>query len=294
MVREALPPDFRRVIDTVYYPLADALCRKRRGMTGESPLVVGINGAQGTGKSTLARFVAAILAHRQGFRVVTLSLDDLYLTRRQRSDLAARVHPLLRTRGVPGTHDIDLGMAVIERLRNAGPTTATAIPRFDKARDDRLPEDRWSRFRGRPDLILMEGWCLGAVPQDEADLVVPINRLEADEDADGQWRRYANSQLADTYPALFGQLDVLIMLKVPGWESVYRWRLEQEEKLRASRREEVSGARFMAPEQVARFVAHYERLTRHQLLEMPARADAVVALNPGHGADRVYGPLVEG
>ncbi|MBM4200974.1 MAG: hypothetical protein FJ189_06780, partial [Gammaproteobacteria bacterium] len=101
-----------------------------------SPLAVGISGAQGSGKSTLARLIALILSRACGFRVARLSIDDLYKTRAERRELARTVHPLLLTRGVPGTHDTELGLDVIDALRRATERQATLLPRFDKATDE--------------------------------------------------------------------------------------------------------------------------------------------------------------
>jgi len=184
--------------------------------------------------------------------------------------LAARVHPLLATRGPPGTHDIALGEAVIAALSRPG---AVAIPSFDKASDDRRPRADWPVFEGPADIVIFEGWCVGAVPQAAEALNEPVNALERDEDQDRVWRRYANDALA-AYQPLFARLDRLILLKAPYFPVVERWRGEQEAKARAAR----TGPRVMTPAEVARFIQHYERLTRAILAEMPARADALVEL----------------
>lgn len=157
----------------------------------DRPLVVGICGAQGSGKSTLV----ARLAQRLD-RVATLSLDDLYLTRAEREALARDVHPLLRTRGVPGTHDIDLGMAVMASLDRGA---AVRLPRFDKAIDDRSPETSWPTAAANTRVMLFEGWCVGALPQESEALAEPANALEREEDRDGTWRRYVNDMLAGPY-----------------------------------------------------------------------------------------------
>jgi len=243
--------------------LADALARTRR-----RPLVVGICGAQGSGKSTLAEALA-----RRFPRTATLSLDDLYLTRAERAALAQSQHPLFATRGVPGTHDVALGIATLDALR-AGETTR--LPRFDKAKDDRAPSDMWREACAPCDLVIFEGWCVGAVPQAEEALTEPVNDLERIEDPDGRWRRMVNAVLAGAYQDLFARLDLLILLAAPDWETVGRWRQEQEVGLRRTSGE---GAGVMDEAAVARFVQHYERLTRHILREMPARADMVLRLS---------------
>lgn len=230
-------------------------------------LVVGICGAQGSGKSTLAAHLAGRLADR-GQRVATLSLDDLYRTRVERQRLAAEVHPLFATRGVPGTHDVVLGLVTLDKLSRG---EAAPLPRFDKAADDRAPEEAWPLAPDGTQVLLLEGWCLGARPQ--GDVTVPVNALEAVEDPDAVWRSHANSALAGEYQALFARIDLLVLLAAPGWDIVERWREQQEAELRAR-----GGARVMSPEEVTRFIQHYERLTRWILAEMPQRADLTVRL----------------
>jgi len=237
-------------------------------------LVVGICGAQGSGKTTLARDLAADLG-RAGVSSATLSLDDLYLTRAERLTLAAQVHPLLVTRGVPGTHDVALGLATLDALAHGA---ATPLPRFDKARDDRAPVANWPISPAKTQVLLFEGWCVGALAQQEAALTAPINALERDEDAEGIWRQYANRALTGPYRQLFARIDVLALLAAPGFEVVQRWRGEQESKLR---RADPSAPGLMDEAGIARFIQHYERLTRHILTEMLARADLVAQLDEG-------------
>lgn len=237
---------------------------------------IGISGAQGSGKSTLATHLTQLLLAR-GFTAVELSLDDFYLTRRQRAVLAQRVHPLLATRGVPGTHDVTLALEVIASLQREG---EVALPSFDKASDDRRAPAAWRRVRAPVQVIVFEGWCLGASPQSSAALVQPINALEEAEDADGAWRRGVNAALAGEYQALFATLDELVFLAAPSFDVVQQWRLEQETGLRRLAAEQgVERSRMMDDAALARFVSHFERLTRHMLDCMPERADFVVQLD---------------
>jgi len=242
-------------------------------LTGHDGLLVaGISGAQGSGKSTLSE---ALLDWFTGLGVPTalLSLDDLYCTRAERETLSRTAHPLFLTRGVPGTHDVALGLGVMDALARGD---AARLPRFDKAADDRLPEEEWPRAPAGTRLLLFEGWCVGALPQPEAALLKPLNALERNEDPDGRWRGYSQAVLAGPYQRLFGRLDLLVMLAAPCFEVVRDWRAEQEAELRAR---SVAGAPgVMGEEGLDRFLQHYERLTRHMLDEMPARADLVIRL----------------
>lgn len=234
--------------------------------------VVGVCGAQGSGKSTLAAALCTLWQSR-GLRCAVLSLDDLYLTRAQREQLARTQHPLLRTRGVPGTHDVALGHAVFDSLARAG---RTRLPRFDKSRDTRRPLTDWDAVDGPLDVLLFEGWCVGARPQTEAALREPLNTLEREHDHDGRWRRAANMQLAGPYQTMFARLDTLLLLAAPSFDVVLGWRREQE---RALARLSPRGSAVLDDAALARFVQHFERLTRHVLAEMPGRADLTLRLD---------------
>lgn len=251
---------------------------------GTAPLVAGLCGAQGIGKSTVAIAVAEQLRNR-GFKTHILALDDLYLPRRDRLALAAERHPLLATRGVPGTHDAMLGRSIVQAARAEG---QIAFPVFDKAMDDRLPAFDWPVVDTPLDIILLEGWCVGARPQADAALARPINDLERHEDADGLWRRYANDRLADEYQRLFACMDLLILLAAPNFEVVARWRNQQEERLKAHLASDPAAAhRTMNQDEIDRFILHYERLTRHILAEMPDRADLVFHLDSERRVTRI-------
>ncbi|WP_029916777.1 kinase [Caulobacter sp. UNC358MFTsu5.1] len=268
---ENLPADFAVEIERLHAPLADRIAAVAMGPA----FVVGICGPQGSGKSTTVRVVAALLEAR-GLKTATLSLDDLYLPLADREALARDVHPLLRTRGVPGTHDVALGLAVLDGLAGEG---GTALPRFDKAADDRAPVETWPVVEGPVDVVLLEGWCVGARPEPSEALAAPVNALERERDPDATWRAHVNAALAGPYRALFGRLDLLVLFAAPDFATVLAWRREQEAKLRARLAETGQAGRAMSDDEVAVFVQHYERLTRHIAREMPPRADIVIALD---------------
>ncbi|MEO7067850.1 MAG: kinase [Rhodanobacter sp.] len=235
----------------------------------QRPYVLGLSGLQGSGKSSLAR-VMKTQAEARGWATEVLSLDDFYYARSERDMLSQRIHPLLRTRGVPGTHEIELLMSVLAALTHASEKLPVMSPRFDKGRDTRIPPSRWPRITRPPQLVILEGWALGIRPQLQAALVAPINELERTEDADGSWRRWVNRQLRG-YQPLWRKFDALIVLQAPSWDIVQRWRSEQEETLLARHAP-------LAMDTVAmkRFLAHFERLSRHALATLPALADSVV------------------
>jgi D-glycerate 3-kinase len=267
IAEEGLPESFRRTAELVCEPLAQRAHRRR--IDRKRPAILGLCGAQGSGKTTIAHWTARLLEAR-GMRTVALSLDDFYLSREARLRLAREIHPLLAVRGPPGTHDVPLAGAVIDQLRAKG---KVALPRFDKAADTRASRGTWETVASPVDVVLLEGWCVGAVSQGEAALVEPINDLERNDDPDAVWRTWVNNQLGGPYQFLFARLQDLVLLEAPSFEVVAGWRAEQEAKLRAR------GGGGMSDAEIARFVAHYERLTRWILAEMPGRADWVVTLD---------------
>ena len=281
IAQHRLPDKFRDLIKLHYLPLASWV--ESQGQPNET-LFVGINGAQGTGKSTLAAFLRLALEQGANWRVVVLSIDDFYLTRAERKKLGQHVHPLMETRGVPGTHDMQMLATCIEQLKNPASENSLALPRFDKSRDDRGDPDSWPLVSGPIDLVILEGWCVGCTPQAGDDLLEPINLLEREEDASGEWRRYVNNQIKGSYSELFATLDMLIFLQAPSFDAVYRWRLEQEEKLAAVTPGDAAG--IMNSEQLARFIQYYERITRVNLATLPGTADVVLELNENHDCVR--------
>lgn len=232
--------------------------------------VYGIGGLQGSGKSTLAAQVVD-LARARGLRAEALSIDDVYLTLSARRQLARDVHPLLATRGPPGTHDVAMACGLIDALRRGG---TCRLPRFDKIADDRLPASRWPTARDTQ-LLIVEGWFLKTPPQTEAQLAVPVNALERDEDAQGAWRRYCNTALARDYPALWQRIDRLLYLHGPGFDIVPDWRWQQELALQASDPARAA----MSRAQVERFVQHFERVSRQAWRTLPAIADWTMPLD---------------
>lgn len=247
-------------------------------------MLLGINGAQGTGKSTLADFLKLALETQRGWRVAVLSIDDFYLTKAERAALAAQVHPLLKTRGVPGTHDTDMLSGYLDDLRSLAEGEERRLPRFDKARDDRMGEAQWPLVSGPVELIILEGWCVGSISQDKMDLDQSINEFERDKDPAGDWRAYVNDRLSSDYARLFAQLDALIFLQAPSFDAIYRWRLEQERKLAASA---PAGARGIMSEcQIADFIRYYERITRSNLQRLPQNADVVLEFDEQHNIVR--------
>ncbi|MDR2212189.1 MAG: hypothetical protein LBE21_00985 [Pseudomonadales bacterium] len=277
IAREALPASYRATAEEWFLPLAESVLAQVA--QSRRTLIVGISGCQGSGKSTLASLLTLLLKQLLGLRSVNLSLDDFYLTHARRQELSRQVHPLLATRGVPGTHEVPLAFSTLKGLGEHG---ELSIPRFNKGVDDRAPLAEWPRILAPVDVVVLEGWCLCIGPEEEAALATPINELEATEDAQGIWRHYVNAQLRGAYAEFYALVDFLVFLKAPDFAQVYEWRQRQEDKL-AARVSGMEARRVMNPAQLRRFIQHYERLTRHGLATLPARADVVFELDEGQG-----------
>lgn len=255
-----LPSDWRSVAAQLAVVSADAF---------PAPSILGVCGGQGAGKSTLARALVAAL-EGVGVRAATVSLDDFYHTLQTRTALAREVHPLLATRGVPGTHDLILLQEIFSELSQS----TVRLPRFDKALDDRVPESQWTLVDGPLDVLVFEGWCVGATPQPEAALVQPVNDFERQEDPHGDYRRYVNQSLARDYQPIWQLLHRWLYLAVPDMAAVTRWRAQQEQQLAPAAR--------MAQDQLERFIAHYQRLTQWQAERAPEQADWCLTLGADH------------
>lgn len=274
IAQEGLPPAFADLAARLHAPLAASIARSAAGREG--PLVVGLCGPQGSGKSTLTALVTRLL-RVHGLTTANLSLDDLYLTRAERLALGQTVHPLLLTRGVPGTHDIGLGLSLLDDLSRPG---RVLLPRFDKAADDRAPLAAFEPLEGPVQVILLEGWCVGARPQPDTDLAEPVNALERDEDSTAVWRRFANAALAGPYRTLFDRIDLLVAMTAPDFATVRAWRGQQEQRLRLRLTAEGRDPDLaMGDAALDRFVAHYQRLTEWIARDLPPRADIAIRLD---------------
>lgn len=283
-----LPPSFLKTARDVYWPLLTRTVDVLQNCS--KPLVMGVHGCQGSGKSTFTDFFLYACKHELSVSAVGFSLDDFYLTRAERQQLAKTQHPLLKTRGVPGTHDMAMLSRTLDQLI-AG-QLPVQVPVFNKALDDRAVEAQWQQVIEPPQLILLEGWCVGSPAEPVEALDRPVNDLERLEDPDKTWRSYVNDQLGQVYQSVFQRLDRLVMLRAPSFAAVQQWRQEQEDRLVAKlTRSGQPADAAMSPEQIARFVQHYQRITEHSLKRLPEKADVVVSLNSERQVLSVDGAL---
>ena len=274
---EDLPHSYGEDAEKWILPFIEDLKAKLAEHEG-GPFLLGINGAQGTGKSTFSKLLSLLMQQDQ-IQVCCLSLDDFYLTKQTRLELAKTVHPLLATRGVPGTHDIPLLRECFSRLLDSNGRETVPIPKFDKAIDDRIAEAEFRAQQLPVDLVILEGWCVGACSTDVVALSKPLNQLETEHDPDGNWRIFVNDCLREDYEPLFAQLDALLVLQAPSFEQVFEWRGLQEQKLKQN---SSNKSAIMHEVELQRFIQHYERITRRCLEQLPERADVLFQMDKSH------------
>ncbi|WP_170176706.1 P-loop NTPase fold protein [Litorilituus sediminis] len=272
---------------TYWHPLADEIvnwCQHQYQQ--HTPIFVGVNGCQGSGKSTLCQYLKQYLHNNYQLNVVCLSLDDFYLSSNERAKHGKSIHPLFATRGVPGTHNIPLLTHILNKLTALSERQELTLPQFDKLTDEPLAIDFCPKIAGKVDVVLFEGWCWGVAAQDDKQLTVPINRLEKHYDPLLVWRKTINQLLKQDYMPLYQQMHYWLMLKAPNFDCVYQWRLEQEQKMLTQYRAKSAKSlmtnkllKAMSAEEVASFVEYFQRLTEHALIDLPPKMDKVFILN---------------
>lgn len=276
--------------ESYFLPIAARIAREKQKLPDKRPYFVSLVGSQGSGKTTLAELLSLFL-RQKGMHVVCFSLDDFYLRRSQRQQLAQDVHPLFETRGVPGTHDMTFLTRVLNELMQG---QKTALPCFDKAKDDRAASESYMRVDTDVDVIVMEGWCWGVTSGSLEELSVPVNNLERYEDAEMVWRSYSHRVIAESFEPLYRHVDCWLMLKAPSFDCVYGWRLEQEGKLAKKMSGTAGPLRIMGPSQVRRFVSFYQRITEALLRTMPLQAHLVWHLDEQRQVRSVSGKWLVG
>ncbi len=223
----------------------------------KKPLIIGLSGGQGSGKSTMSKILKIIFEINYNLNVVNFSIDDFYKTANERKKMSYSVHHLFNTRGVPGTHDTKmLKRSIKDLLKNN--FRQIKIPKFDKALDDRANKKLWQKIKKKPNIIIFEGWCVGAEPQKFSKLLSHQNTLEKNEDRKLTWRKKVNNELKTNYKNIFKLIDKKIYLKVPSFKYVLKWRILQERKIRSKLKKKT-----MTNNEIKRFIMFYERITKN-------------------------------
>jgi len=252
---------------------------KKKGKT----LFLGLSGGQGSGKTTVVGILKIILKKYFKRKIHVTSIDDFYKTLEERNKISSTIHPLFKTRGVPGTHDTNLIKKFFDFIKKKKFRKFEA-PRFDKSIDDRLKKKYWFNIKEKPEVVILEGWCVGAKPQSNSLLKKPINILEKYEDKDLIWRKHANHKLKKEYKKLFAMIDYFIFMKIPYFNMVFKWRLLQERKLKKMSHIK---KRIMSYNKIKRFIMFYQRITLQMLKDMPKIASVVLTLNNKHQINKI-------
>ena len=244
------------------------------------PFIVGLGGGQGTGKTTITSIISIVLKKYFKLNVFKISIDDFYKTRKERFLLSKKLHPLLMSRGVPGTHDINIMLDFFKKVKKSK-FKSLRLPKFNKAIDDRCKKKLWYLIKKRPDVIIFEGWCVGARAEKNNTLKKAINSLEKINDLKLVWRKFVNQQLKSKYKKLYNHLNCLLYLKVKNFSLLQRWRLKQEKKLWLKNKK-LSNNKIMSKKEVIRFMQTYQRVTQNMIKGAPKYASIILNLNSNH------------
>ena len=244
------------------------------------PYFVGLAGGQGTGKTTISSLIRIILSKYFKLNVFRISIDDFYKTRKERISLSKRVHPMLLTRGVPGTHDINMMLNFFKKSKSKK-FRRLKLPIFNKAIDDRFSKKHWYDLKKKPDVIIFEGWCVGAKSEKNNTLKKTINSMEKTKDQKQIWRKYVNDQLKSKYKKLYSHLDCLIYLKAKDFSLLQKWRLKQERKLWVKSKKNLN-TKIMSKDNVLTFMQTYQRVTQNMFKYTPKYASVIINLNSNH------------
>ena len=262
-------------LNNFFLPISNKI--HRNYLNNKKTKIIGLTGGQGSGKSTISQILKIILKEGFNLNTVIFSIDDFYKTLQERKIMSKKINPLFLTRGVPGTHCTSLLLKCLKNLKNRN-FKKFLIPKFDKSIDDRLSKRFWQNIKTKPDVVIFEGWCVGAFPQTNKDLLKPINILEKEKDKDRTWRNFVNNELKTRYKKIFKLIDLMIFLKIPSFEYVYKWRLLQEKKLKFTSK----GKKTMSNKQVKNFIMFYERVTKHMLKKFSKKAKFVINIDRSH------------
>ena len=248
-------------------------------------LIIGLAGGQGSGKTTISSILTLILQKYFKLNVFKVSIDDFYKTRKDRKLLSKNKHPLLMTRGVPGTHDIDLMLSFFKKIKDKN-FKNLLVPKFNKAIDDRCSKSLWHKIKTKPDVVIFEGWCVGARAQSSSQLKKPINSLEKVYDQGTKWRTHVNNQLKTKYKTLFNQLDGLLYLKAKNFNLLREWRLKQERKLWVQTKNK-KNLKIMSSEDVINFMQTYQRITQQMFKDAIKSSSIIMNLNSNHQIEKI-------
>ena len=230
-----------------------------------------VSGPQGSGKTTFTGFIKNQL-EKQKLKVLVLSIDDFYLSKKDRFKLSQKISPLFMTRGVPGTHNLKKLKKVLN-IFLSGNKKKFLLPKFSKAEDDIL-KNKFHTFNFPYDVFILEGWCVNYQGETKKTLIKPINFMEKKEDRDMKWRRYVNSKSLEYFKTIYKKADYSIFLRIPNFKYVFNFRYKQEMSIPKKKR--------MAPGQLKKFISFYERITKNLLIMKNSKFNIEISIKPNH------------
>ena len=267
-------------LKTFYLPLSEWMYSVYK--KDNKTKIIGLSGGQGAGKSTITSILKYIFKKKYNLEICIFSLDDFYKTKSERIKMSRKIHPLFLIRGVPGTHDIKLINKIIKKLKKKN-FKSLLIPKFDKSKDDRFKKSKWQKITKAPNLIIFEGWCIGATHQNNKELKKPLNQIEKKYDPNLIWRKKVNNSLKNEYKKLFNKIDKLVYLKAPDFSHILNWRLKQEQKLKLTSKSK----KTMSKSQIKKFIMYYERLTKHMMKNFSKISDLTIFLDIRHRSKKM-------
>ena len=258
-----------------YIPISNIIFK--RHLRFKSTQIIGLAGGQGSGKSTISKILKIILKEKYNLRTTVFSIDDFYKTLKERKKMSKKISPLFLTRGVPGTHDSTILYNCLKSLKKRN-FKRISIPKFNKSIDDRVSKNKWTKITNKPDIVIFEGWCVGALAQKKKDLEKPFNDLERHMDKNMIWRNTVNNEIKNNYKKIFDLIDLLVFLKIPSFKYVYKWRLLQEKKLHKTSK----GKKIMNKAEIKKFIMYYERTTKNMFKNLKKKSDIVISIDTKH------------
>ncbi len=267
-------------LNSFYLPLSDWIYSIYK--KDKETKIIGLSGGQGAGKSTITEILKFIIKKKYRLELCVFSIDDFYKTKTERAKMSKNIHPLFLTRGVPGTHDLNLIIKTIKNLKKRKFKTVL-IPKFDKSTDDRFKQIKWQKIKKRPQIIIFEGWCVGARHQKYRELKRPLNLIEKKYDPDLIWRKSVNNLLKKRYKKLFNEIDKLVYLKAPSFNHILRWRWLQEQKMKLT----LKNKKTMSKSQIKKFIMFYERITKNMMKNFSKISDLTIFLDDSHRSNKM-------
>ena len=266
-----------KMIKSFLIPISFWIAKKAKK---NKPCIVGLSGGQGSGKTTISSIISIILRKYFKLNVFTISIDDFYKTRKERFLLSKRIHPSLMTRGVPGTHDINMILDFFKIVKGKK-FRSLKLPKFNKVTDDRYNKKSWYSLKKKPDIIIFEGWCVGAKAEKNNTLKKSVNSMEKLKDTKLTWRSYVNEQLKTKYKQLYDQLNCLLYIKSSNFTLLKKWRIKQETKLRIKNKRS-NKFKIMSDQEVINFMQTYQRVTQSMFKYVPKYASIILNLKSNH------------